>query len=633
MDGRLYELYEKELQFMREMGSEFKHSFPKVGSRLGLETEKCDDPYVERLLEGFAFLAARVQLKIGEEFPKFCQQLLSMVYPDYLAPLPSMAVVQFNPDSSDSSTAEGFLLERGTALRSGLGVEMQTRCEFRTAHGVNLYPIEVDKAEYLGSRSSLARLGIKPGRDVSAAVRVEFKTLCGVPLHEIKLDELPLYIGGSGHIPTRLYEHILNHACGVSVLTGNKSDRQVITMPASSIRRMGFSADEALLNYRSRSFDGYRLLREFFAFPERYRFIKVCQLGALLSASDNEAFEVVIHLSERKSEFENIVDGGNFLPFCTPAVNIFPKRADRIHINDREYEFHVVPDRSRPMDYEIYQVLGMTGYGTHAQDSQVFRPFYGLSGDLPAAEQESYYTVQRKPRVMSSRQRAKGTRSSYLGQEVFVSLVDGNEAPYSSELTQLGVKTLCTNRDLPNRMPRGQANSDFTLEVNAPVDTIRCVAGPTRPGPVSSGGDAGEATTSGDYAWRVISHLSLNYLSLVDQDSEEGAAALRAMLELYSNYNPLAERQIRGVLSVKARSVTRRLPIPGPISFGRGLEIEVVLEESAFEAGGMFLFGSVLEEFFSKYVSINNLTEMVVRSDREIEIARWPVRMGTRPGM
>jgi type VI secretion system protein ImpG len=618
---------------MREMGMEFKHAFPKVGSRLGLETEKCDDPYVERLLEGFAFLAARVQLKIGEEFPKFCQQILSMVYPDYLAPLPSMAVVQVKPDSSDSGTAEGFVLERGTALRSGLGVEMQTRCEFRTAHAVTLYPIEVGKAEYIGSRSSLARMGIKPGRDVSAAVRIEFKTLCSVPLNEIRMDELPLFIGGSGHIPTRLYEHILNHVCGVSILTGDKDNRRVTTLSSSGIRRVGFSADEALLNYRSRSFDGYRLLREFFAFPERYRFIRICQLGAALSESDDEVFEVVIHLSERKSEFENVIDGGNFLPFCTPAVNIFPKRADRIHINEKDYEFHVVPDRSRPMDYEVYQVLGITGYGTNVQDSQVFRPFYGLSADLPADEQESYYTVQRKPRVVSSRQRAKGARSSYLGQEVFVSLVDGNEAPYSSELTQLGVKTLCTNRDLPNRMPRGQAAGDFTLEVNAPIDSVNCIAGPTRPGSVSSKGDPGEATTSGDYAWRVISHLSLNYLSLVDQDSEEGAAALREMLELYSNYNPLADRQIRGVLSVKARSVTRRLPIPGPISFGRGLEITVVLEESAFEAGGMYLFGSVLEEFFSKYVSINNLTEMVIRSDSELEIARWPVRMGTRPGM
>jgi type VI secretion system protein ImpG len=180
-------------------------------------------------------------------------------------------------------------------------------------------------------------------------------------------------------------------------------------------------------------------------------------------------------------------------------------------------------------------------------------------------------------------------------------------------------------------MRLGQKGGDFTLEINAPVNIIRCVAGPTRPGPASSGGAPGELTTTGDYAWRIISHLSLNYLSLIDQSPQEGAAALRELLGLYSNYSTLSDRQINGILSIKARPVTRRLPIPGPISFGRGLEIEVVLEEAAFEAGGMYLFGSVLEEFFSKYVSINNLTETVVRSDRDIEIGRWPVRMGTRP--
>lgn len=618
---------------MREMGAEFAHAYPKIAGRLGIENEQCADPYVERLLEGFAFMTARVQLKIKEEFPKFCQQLLSMVYPDYLAPLPSMTVVQINPDPHDSSTAEGFLLERGMALRSGLGVDMQTRCEFITSHDLRLYPIEVSEAEYLGNRASLARLGIKPQRNVSAGVRIKFKTLCGVDVNELVMDELPLFIGGSGHIPLWLYEHILSHACEVSIVTGGKKDRRVTTLNPSSLRRMGYSANEAMLNYRSRSFEGYRLLREFFAFPERYRFINFHGLGESLSAANGEQFEIVIHLSQRKSELENVVDSGNFMPFCTPAVNIFPKRADRIHIDDQDYEFHVVPDRSRPMDYEVYQVLGVTGYGTDAQDSQVFRPFYGLSGDLPAAEQEAYYTVQRRPRVMSSRQKEKGTRSSYLGQEVFLSLVDADESPYRPDLTQIGVKTLCTNRDLPNRMPRGQAGGDFTLEVNAPVEAVHCVSGPTRPGPASSGGDPGEATTTGDYAWRIISHLSLNYLSLIDEDPEEGAAALREMLELYSNYNPLAERQIKAVMSVKARSVTRRLPIPGPISFGRGLEIEVTLEEAAFEAGGMFLFGSVLDEFFSKYVSINNLTETVIRSDRDIEIARWPVRMGKRPRM
>jgi type VI secretion system protein ImpG len=631
MDQRLLKHYNNELHFMRELGAEFAQSYPKIAARLGIENEQCADPYVERLLEGFAFLTARVQLKIEEEFPKFCQQLLSMVYPDYLAPQASMTVVQMTPAAGDSSTVEGFVLERGTTLRSGLGVEMQTRCEYTTAQDVTLFPIEVSNAEYLGNRASLAHLGIKPDRAVAAGVRIKFNTLGGTVLNELQMDELPLYLGGSGHIPLWLYEQIMCNACGLSIVTGEKGDKRAVTLPASNIRRMGYDAKEAILNYRSRSFDGYRLLREYFAFPERFRFINLCGLGETLANRDGEKFELVIHLSQQRNELENVVDKRNFLPFCTTAVNIFSKRADRIHINDRDYEFHVVPDRSKPLDFEIYQVLGVTGYGTHAQDSQVFQPFYGMSDAHAAAEQAAYYTVQRKPRLLSSRQRAQGARSAYLGQEVFLSLVDSNEAPYSSDLTQLGVQTLCTNRDLPTLMPMGQKGGDFTLEVNAPVDIIRCVAGPTRPGLASSGGDPGELTTSGDYAWRIISHLSLNYLSLIDQNPEEGAAALRELLGLYSNYSTLSDRQINGILSIKASPVTRRLPIAGPISFGRGLEIEVVLDEAAFEAGGMYLFGSVLEEFFSKYVSINNLTETVVRSNRDIEIARWPVRMGTRP--
>lgn len=631
MDRRLLKHYNNELHFMQEMGTEFAHSYPKIAARLGIENEQCADPYVERLLEGFAFLTARVQLKIEEEFPKFCQQLLSMVYPDYLAALPSMAVVQMTPDPGDSSTAEGFVLERGTRLRSGLGAEMQTSCEYTSAQDVTLYPFEVTHAEYLNSRAALAHLGIKPGREVAAGVRIEFTTLGGVELNELRMDELPLYLGGSGHIPLWLYEQILNNVCGLSIATGEKGSQQLVSLPVANVRRMGFDADQAMLNYHSRSFDGYRLLREYFAFPERYRFINVCGLADALADQESEKFEIVIHLSQRKSELENVVDNRNFLPFCTPVVNLFPKRTDRIHINDRDYEFHVVPDRSKPLDYEVCQVLSVTGYGAQASDRQVFLPFYGMSNELPASEQTAFYTVQRKPRVRSSRQREQGTRSTYLGQEVFLSLVDTSEAPYSPDVTQLGLRTLCTNRDLPMQMPLGQKGGDFTLEINAPLDVIRCVAGPTRPGLASTSGDPGETTTTGDYAWRIISHLSLNYLSLIDQSPEEGAAALRELLGLYSNYSTLSERQINGILSVKSRPVTRRLAIPGPISFGRGLEIEVVLEEAAFEAGGMYLFGSVLEEFFSKYVSVNNLTETVVRSDRDIEIARWPVRMGTRP--
>lgn len=386
-----------------------------------------------------------------------------------------------------------------------------------------------------------------------------------------------------------------------------------------------------MLPYQSRSFDGYRLLREYFAFSERFRFIEICGIKESLKGCEGDSFQIVIPLKHRKSELENIVDESSFMPFCAPAVNIFPKRADRIHINDRDYEFHIVPDRSKPMDYEVYQVLGVTGYGSQAQDSQEFLPFYAVSDARHATEHTAYYTLQRRPRVVSSRQRRKGARSSYLGQEIYLSLVDSAEAPYSPDLAQLGIRTLCTNRDLPILMPKGQPGGDFTLEVNAPVKAIRCVAGPTRPGPSATSGESGEATMTGEYAWRVISHLALNYLSLIDENPEQGATALRELFNLYSNYSPLSNRHINGILGITAKSVTRRLPIPGPISFGRGLEISVVLEEAAFEGGGMYLFGSVLEEFFAKYVSINNLTETVVRSDTELEVGRWPVRMGTRP--
>lgn len=631
MDQRLLQQYDRELKFMYAMGAEFAHAYPKIAGRLGIENLQCADPYVERLLEGFAFLSARVQLKIEEEFPKFCQQLLSMVYPDYLAPLPSMAVVQFRPDPGDSSTAEGFLLERGTAITSRLGADMQTACEYRTAQDVTLYPIDVSDASYLGNRAALARLGIQPGKDVLAGVRINVRTRGGVEVNELQLDTLPLYLGGTGRNPLWLYEQILSNACGVSVITGTKDQRKVHTLPARHVKRLGFESHEGMLAYQSRSFDGYRLIREYFAFAERFRFIEISGLQRALAKGAGDHFEIVIHLSRRKSELENVVDDSSFLPFCTPAINLFPKRADRIHLSDRDYEYHVIPDRSKPLDFEVYQVLGVTGYGSQAEDSQEFLAFYGMTNARHPSEEAAYYTVHRRPRIVSSRQRLKGARSSYLGQELFLSIVDANEAPYNPDLAQLGVNTLCTNRDLPIRMPKGQKDGDFTLEVNAPVESVHCVAGPTRPGPATSGGAPGEATVTGEYAWRVISHLSLNYLSLIDEDPEEGAAALRELLGLYSNYSTLSDRQINGILNISARPVTRRLPIPGPISFGRGLEITVVLEEAAFEAGGMYLFGSVLEQFFSKYVSVNNLTETVVRSDTDIEIGRWPVRMGTRP--
>jgi type VI secretion system protein ImpG len=319
---------------------------------------------------------------------------------------------------------------------------------------------------------------------------------------------------------------------------------------------------------------------------------------------------------------EEVVNEQNFGLHCTPAINLFPKRADRIHLNQRDWEYHIIADRTRPMDYEVHSVTEVIGIGTSADQEQDFFPFYAASEAIKHEENRAYYTLHRVPRLLSSKQKRKGTRSSYIGSETYISLVDANEAPYRSDLRQLAIQTLCTNRDLPLHMAIGKAQTDFTMEASAPVDSVRCVSGPSQPRP---------SHAERDTAWRLISHLSLNYLSLLDSDEKKGALALRELLSLYGDLSEAhIRKQIEGVVSITAKSATRRIPIPGPITFGRGLEITVTFDETAFEGLGEFLLGAVLEEFFAKYVSINSFTETVVRTTERGEIMRWPVRMGLR---
>jgi len=274
------------------------------------------------------------------------------------------------------------------------------------------------------------------------------------------------------------------------------------------------------------------------------------------------------------------------------------------------------------MDFEVYEVASVTGYGAGTDSEQTFLPFYAASsGQADAAS--GYFTVRREPRLMSEHQRRNGTRTSYIGTEVFIALVDPNEAPYAADLRQLSISTLCTNRDLSLQMRPGLAKTDFVLDAAAPVSSIRALKGPSRPySPLADGA----------ISWRFVSHLVLNYLSLISGDARQDAAALREMLELYAaRGEPALARQIEGVQSVRVQPVTRRLPSPGPITFGRGLEIQLEVDELAFEGGSAFLLGSVLEQFFARHVSINSFTETALRSSRRGEIMRWLPRWGERP--
>ena len=624
MDPKLLRYYTRELQHVREMGGEFAREYPKIAGRLGLEGFECADPYVERLLEGFAFLAARVQLKIDAEFPRFTQHLLELVYPHYLAPTPSMAVVQLYPDLTEGNLARGFTVPRDTVLRSMLGKGDQTACEYRTAHEVKLWPLELVEAKYFTYGDDVAGVALSgkvPG--VKAGVRLRLRSTAGLNFNEIALDRLCLHVCGTDELPMQIHERLLANSVGVAVVPAKRPATWHELLPKSSIRMTGFDDGEALLPYGPRSFHGYRLLHEYFAMPQRYLFVELSGLAPALQRCDGNELDILVLLNRSEVAFEQTVSAANFALFCTPAINLFPKRTDRIHLSSQQFEYHVVPDRTRPIDFEVYQVQGVTGYGSGSESEQEFMPFYSSNDLTSGHERRAYYQVRRTQRALSVQARERGPRTSYIGSEVFVSLVDAFEAPYRGDLRQLGLQTLCTNRDLPLSMSLGVGATDFTVESGAPVTSVRCVAGPTRPTP---------SYAEGDPAWRLVSHLSLNYLSLLDRDENEGAEALRDLLRLYSGLGEAASRkQIDGVRSVSVQPVIRRVPVPGPIAYGRGLHIKLALDEAAFEGTGVFLLGAVLEQFFARYVSINSFTETVLRTPGRGEIMRWPARIGRRP--
>lgn len=621
MDPRLLKYYNHELQHIRELAGEFAQEFPKIAGRLGLESFECADPYVERLLEGFAYMAARVQLKVDAEFPRFTQHLLEMVYPHYLAPTPSMTVVQLQPDLMEGSLNEGFLIPKATSLRSQIGKGEQTACEYRTAHDLTLWPLELIEAEYLSGAGAVANTGAPSLTGLKAGIRLRLKSTAGLKFNQLALDNLPLYLRGVGELPMQIYEQLLANTIAVVVQPTHRPVAWQQVIKHNPVLAVGFAEDQALLPYTPRSFQGYRLLQEYFAFPERFMFIELTQLQTALCQCDADTLDIIILLNRNNPQLVNSIDPSRFALFCTPAINVFPKRVDRVTLTQQTTEYHIVADRTRPLDYEIYQIREVTGFGNTSEDKQEFLPFYQASASTHQ-QQRAYYSVMRVPRLLSSRQKLHGPRSSYAGNELYISLVDANEAPFRSELRQLGLDTLCTNRDLPLQLPVGIGKTDFSIQTGAPVNSIRCLSGPTKPRPSNAYKDS---------AWQLLSHLSLNYLSICDNSEKDGALAFRSLLSLYGeNSDASFRKQIEGVLSIQSKPIVRRVNSAGPIVFGRGLEISVHVDEAAFEGSGVFLFGAVLAQFFAHYVSLNSFTETVLKTTDRGEVMRWPAKIGQR---
>ncbi|MEP1445373.1 MAG: type VI secretion system baseplate subunit TssF [Paraglaciecola sp.] len=620
MEAKFLEFYNQELKFVRETGAEFAKEYPKIAGRLGLEGFDCSDPYVERLLEGFAFLSARIHLKLDASFPKFTQHLTEQLFPTFLQPSPSMIIAQFSPDFEEGSLAQGVTIPRQTALHSLLGKGEQTSCEYRTSSEVTLWPIKLTKAEYINAQDltsyiSKTSLNYTP----KSGVMITLEAAPGVKFSDMSLDSLMLHIRGTESFPLYLFEAIFKGFQGCLYKSSGNVWRTQQT--PTKVTPHGYEKEDALLPYCNRQFDGFRLLKEYFAFANRYLFLSLDNLQATIKECNEEKLQLILLLDHNEPRLENLVSVDNFSLHCAPAINLFPKRAERINVSRITNDFHVVPDKLRPLDFEVCSITNVKGFSSGIEPTTEFLPLYGAD-ESQDKKHNAFYTINRNTRNLNVNQRKFGHRSSYIGTEVYVSLVDPKNAPVADNLRQLSVDTLCCNRDLPLMMPLGKSKTDFTIETGAPCESVRCVGEPTRPS---------SPLSEGSVSWDLIHQLSINFLGINDHDSTSALTKLKTLLGLMMNKKDHAQlKQIDGLIGLKTRQITSRLPFAGPICFGRGVAVEITVDELAYEGNSTFMLGMVLDQFFAQYVSINSFTQLILNSSDRGEIYRWPIRIGLR---
>ncbi|NKI95301.1 type VI secretion system baseplate subunit TssF [Rhizobacter sp. SG703] len=619
MDPNLLRLYNDELGHLKEVGAEFAKEFPKIAARLSMDGVEVTDPYVERLLEGFAFMAARVQLKIDAEHPRLIQHLLETVYPGFLSPMPSTMIARMRPDPLDPNLARGFGVKRGSALHSELVRGQNTRCEFRTAHDVTLWPVEIDAVQYFTHAPDLPLAHLPPARQVRGGLRIRLKASAGLKFSQLPMEQLSFYISAGDDVAFRLHELVLGASLATWVHGGAARSPNQGYADGASVEAVGYDDERALLPDTLRGFSGHRLLQEYAALPQRFLFFSVTDLARRLARIDSSECEIVLLFGRGEPALESLVDANSLALYCTPAINLFPKRLDRIQLGPGSFEHHAVPDRTRPMDYEVHTIESVTGFGTGQVAEQRFLPLYATFHE-ESRNHGAFYTLRREPRLLSSRQRLEGPRSAYVGQEVFLSLVDPRNAPYREDIRQVSLTALVTNRDLPTLLP-GSA-STWALDVAGPAGRIETMRGPSRPV---------QRIARGDVGWSLVSLLTLNYLSIAGEDPRRAASALRSLMALHGPEQDVSwAKQVEGIQAVDARAVVRRLPFPGPLTFGCGVEVTTTVDELGFQGSSAFLLGCVLEHFYARHASANSFSETIVRSATRGEILRSQPRVGSK---
>jgi type VI secretion system protein ImpG len=578
--------YQDELAFLREMGAEFARAYPKLAPFLSGEG---NDPDVERLLEGFAFLTGRVRQKLDDELPELTHSVISLLWPHFLRPVPSMSVLQFQP--IPRAISERKRIPRGTEVDS-VPVE-GTPCRFRTCYDVDLYPLTLDTVD-------VQRVG------ASSSLKLGFALHPGVALESMQLDTLRLHLHGDPQLCQALYLWLGKHLSDITVQAADagKSGRRM-SLPPTAIRPVGFAEEEGLLPYPPNAFLGYRLLQEYFALPQKFLFIDIAGLAPLARLGIKERFEISLAFARPLGDQVRL-SKNQVLLYCTPIVNLFPKDADPIRLEHDKTEYRLRPAVRNPAHVEIYSVDQVVGLVQGSGEKRVYQPFLSFDPSDEEAQHTLHYRTKLVPAVIGR------------GADTYISFVAPRHKGVLPAAETVSVQLTCTNRNLPEKLMAGDiavptGNSpEFARFLNISHPT------PSVLPPLDQG-----------LHWQLISNMALNYISLVN------VKALRVILSTY-NFQAYYDRQLARAHELRLEGLEQINARPTDLLFKgtpiRGLRLHMDMRESKFAGeGDLYLLASVLNEFFALYTTINSFHQLQVRNVERGEVYQWPARIGQQP--
>ena len=590
--------YRENLGYLRTLGAEFAAEFPKIAARLDLSAFECQDPYVERLLEGTAFLAARVEKKLDDGYGRLLESVLGSVSPDALNPVVSGAVLEMHADLSDDRVKKGDCLPEATMF-DAIVPSINTPCRFATVWDTPLTAVELTEAEYI-TRDLTKFI---PDAAHPAALRLKFSMPGKMRFSEVSVPELLFFLNLPEALASLLLrqltldvEKIYVSADGGDFVCKNGA---VFELPAAAVRGTLFGGVKGNLN-------GLRVLQNFLAYPAFFKFAAMKNCAGLFS-KEASGIEIVIGFKRRETELTNEIKASSLKLNCAPVLNLFKKRSDRVFLDRNGYEFHIVPERTAPRDYEVYAVRRLEFFGEKNETLFSATNFY--DEDLAGKnDKRNFFSVHRRRSLFNQKALQ---RSSYTGTEVFVNLAGQNAD--AGEAAQFCADLICTNRDLPLLL----ANQTKLSCADAVIQTAEFAVMPTRPDyPLIEKGDASD--------WAKVGHILFNLSGMLWQD---GAFPLEMMKTLLRNYNLRSaeemERMLDGIVELVSEPTAFRFIKNGAVFFETGWRVRFVLDEQAYAGVGFYLFAVVLKEILHSFTPLNSLLEVQFFTRQSGQIAVW----------